>query len=195
MALRDVNLVPADLLHRHHLARHLRFWTCCLIGSLALIWGLYFYQIHVVLAKKATASRLDEMHTELGAKIEEIKRVQRELELFGEQQSVIDMITGNQSYSQVLLKLAKIMNDNTWLTQLAMDNRSDEENEASLKLTGLSSSNVELGNFISELSNDPAVQAVVLKHAKEIEMSEPNKKAAGSVKLIDFHIECSVSSI
>ena len=195
MALRDVNLIPPDLLGRRQLVRHLLFWSSCLLGSLALIWGLYFCHVHGVLTKKATVARLNDMHTQLGAKIEEIKRLQLELERFREQQAVIDMISSKLSYSQVALKLAEIMNDSTWLTQLAMHNGSAEKSEASLRLAGFSLSNEELGNFISELSNDPRVQAVVLKHAKECEVADPNQKGAEPEKLIDFQIECTVSSM
>ena len=195
MALRDVNLIPPDLLGRRQLVRHLLFWSSCLLGSLTLIWGLYFCHVHVVLTKTATVARLDDMHTQLGAKIEEIKRVQVEVERFREQQSVIDMISSKLSYSQIALKLAEIMNESTWLTQLAMHNGSKEKSEASLRLAGFSLSNEELGNFISELANDPRVQAVVLKHAKECEVAEPNQKGAEPEKLVDFQIECTVSSM
>ena len=195
MALRDVNLIPPDLLGRRHLVRHLLFWSGCLLGSLALIWGLYFCQVHVVSAKKTRMARLNDMHAQLGAKIEEIKRVQAELELFREQHSVIDMISSKLSYAQIALKLAEIMNDSTWLTQLAMHNGSEGKSEASLRVAGFSLSNEELGNFISELSNDPRVQAVVLKHAKECEVAEPNQKGAEPEKLVDFQIECTVLSM
>jgi len=191
MALREINLIPNEILAQRHLLRHLFVWAGCLIISLSLIFGSYLYKTHVVLAKKRSLTSLKDTHSQLGARIEEIKRIKEEIERLAQQQSVLETVTRTQAYSQVLLKLADIMNENTWLTQLDIDGSKDANHDASLKLTGFSLYNEELGNFLSQLSAEPLFKAVLLKYAKETNIL--NQNPGESVKLIQFQIECNIS--
>jgi len=191
MALREINLIPNEILAQRHLLRHLFFWAGCLIISLSLIFGSYLYKTHVVLAKKRSLTSLKDTHSQLGARIEEIKRIKEEIERLAQKQSVLETVTRTQAYSQVLLKLADIMNENTWLTQLDIDGSKDANHDASLKLTGFSLYNEELGNFLSQLSAEPLFKAVLLKYAKETNIL--NQNPGESVKLIQFQIECNIS--
>ena len=191
MALREINLIPNEILAQRHLLRHLFVWAGCLIISLSLIFGSYLYKTHVVLAKKRSLTSLKDTHSQLGARIEEIKRIKEEIERLAQKQSVLETVTRTQAYSQVLLKLADIMNENTWLTQLDIDGSKDANHDASLKLTGFSLYNEELGNFLSQLSAEPLFKAVLLKYAKETNIL--NQNPGESVKLIQFQIECNIS--
>ena len=170
------------------------FWAGCLAVSLSLIWGSYFFQTHVLLAKQRSMATLENMHTNLGAKVNEIKRIKEELERLGRQQAVLESITMNESYSRIFARLADIMNASTWLTQLAIENNNENEEkpEISLHLTGYSFSNDDLGDFINYLSSDGLFEEVRLKHATESQSSHWEKNVQGSVKLIHFRIECKI---
>lgn len=192
MALREINLIPTEILARRHSLRHLFFWAGCLLISLSLICGFYLYKTHFILAKKRALTTLKDTHKDLGTRIEEIKRIQEELEKVSQQQSVLETRTRNQPYSIVLLKLAGIMNKYTWLKQLAIDSGKDEKGEANLKLTGFSFSNEGLGNFLNQLTSEPMFKAVILKYANETEMAQSNQNAGKPVRLIQFQIECSI---
>ena len=195
MALREINLIPGHILTRRHLQRHLSFWTGCLVLSLGLIFGFFFYEKHVVLAEKSAFGNLQDTHTHLGLRIQEIKRIQEELEKLDQQQSVLRTIIRGPICSRVLWKLADIMNENTWLTLLTTDDNREAEKGASLKLSGFSFSNEELGNFLNRLTAESMFNAVVLKYAQETMLTQPDRNAGEAVKVVKFEIECELLSV
>ncbi len=169
MALREINLIPADILSSRYLRHHISFWALWLILLVPLLGGFFYYQTHFVLNKKRPMENLEDVHALIGTKIEDIYRIQAELERLDQQQSVLKTIKRTPPYSSVLFKLSNIMNDDTWLTSIAIDSNSDKnegEND-NLELTGFAFSNNKLGNFLSLLSNDDLFKDVVLKYSKE----------------------------
>lgn len=195
MALREINLIPGDILTRRHLKRHLSFWAGCLVISLVFIFGFFFYQKHVVLAEKSAFGNLQDTHTHLGLRIQEIKRIQEELEKLDQQQSVLRTIIRGPICSRVLSRLADIMNESTWLTQLTTDDNRKTEKGASLKLSGFSFSNEELGNFLNRLTAESMFKTVLLKYAQETMLSQPDRNKGEAVKVVKFEIECELLSV
>lgn len=196
MAIRDVNLVPTEILNRRYLFRHLYVWAGCLIISLSLIGGFYLFQINAAASHKPPPATLKDMHTQLGVTIEEVKEIQKEIERLGQQETFLKSITGNRPYSIILLKLADIMNDKIWLKQLALDSldsNKEEEHKSNLRLIGFSLSNEELGNFLSRLSEEPLFEAVILKYAKEIKIKRSPKNRSKRLRAIEFQIDCNIS--
>ena len=196
MALRDINLLPAEMLYQQHLVRHVYFWAGCLAMSLTLVCGIYLYQRHAVMAKKHTLMKLKADHQQLAAKIEEIKQVQEELQKLAKKQAVLNDITGNQPYSEVLLKLAEIMNEHTWLRQFSIERDTDAEERddegMKLKLTGFCHSNEDLGDFLIQLSSQPLFKGVVLNYAKETTEKRVKGRTRMAASLIEFQIDCHV---
>ena len=196
MALRETNLLPGDILDRRYLMRHISFWTGCMVISLSLVFGFYVYHAHVVLAKERPITTLEDMHTHLGTRVEEIKQVQEELERLDQQQTVLETITRHQSYSRVLLMLAAVMPQETWLGKIIVDSGKDEDedkkNGTTLALSGFSYSNEDLGNFINRISSEAMFREVVLKYAKETIMDLSDQGADEPVKLVEFQIECNI---
>lgn len=194
MALRAVNLIPAGVLHRRGLVRHICFWAACLSISLCLIFGFWLYQTRVIRAQQSALQSLDEIQMHLGARISKIKRIQTELQGLNQQQMVLDNITSNRSFCRVLWKLAEIFNEEAWLTQLTIDRNPKKNDAIRLGLTGLSFSNATLGNFVSQLSRDPMFHAVQLVYAKEGSRQISKTSSGKPLKLIQFEIESIVSN-
>lgn len=195
MALREINLIPAEILYRKHLIRHVCFWAGCLATSLALIFSIYLFQRQTVLTKNRALTKLKETHNQLDSKIEEIKRVQNELDSLIQKQSTLYDKTRSQPYSPVLLRLADIINENTWLTKLAIDSTKDTVGSASMQLTGFSRSNQDLGNFLNQLSSEPMFKDVVLKFARELKVEESKKSSGAQSILIQFQIDCNIQEV
>ena len=208
MAIREVNLVPARLLHRRGLVRHICFWTACLFVSLFMISGFYLYQTRVIRTQQPALQSLDEIQMHLGERMLKIKRIRTELERLNQQRVVLDKITGNRSYCRVLWKLAEIFNDKAWLTWLSIEREQEniDRNRENidlnrekkpairLSLTGLSLSNASLGNFMNQISNDPMFNDAQLVYAKEGNRQILKKKSGQPLKLIQFEIESIVSN-
>jgi Tfp pilus assembly protein PilN len=195
MALRETNLIPPEILARRQFLRHLFFWTACMVISLGLIWGFYFYQICVLQVKKRTLAELKQKHQQLGSKINEIRRIQAELDRMRQEQAGLENITLGAPYSQIFAKLADIMNEATWLSQLTIDSGHEEQSSIRVRLTGFSFSADELGNFLQQLTNEPMFKDVVLQQARENVNSQFSRGSGRTVRLMQFNIECKISKI
>lgn len=183
MAIREINLVESGVLNRRYMRRHLMFWAGCLIAVLTLIGGVFLFQAHAVSVHKNSHGSLKQLYTNLELKINKIKRYQAELETLRRQQHALETIISNQPFYQILATLADIMNQDTWITQLALNMGAENRSGTQMKLTGFSTSNDHLGNFINRLSNDPLFAAVKLQFAKESETGQ-----------IRFQINCDITN-
>jgi Tfp pilus assembly protein PilN len=192
MALREINLTPHEILARREFLRHLGFWAGCLLISLALIWGFYFFQEYTLSAKRRKVAELKKMHLSLGTKIDEIKVMRAELNALRQKLSGLENITFNKPYSRIFAELSNLINEQTWLTQLNIDSGLAEETAAKLKLTGFSFSAEELGNFLDQLQSAPLFEIVILQQARENETVRLSKNTNAPMRLIQFNIECNI---
>ncbi len=190
MALRDINLIPSDILTSRLQQRHLCFWAGCLLASLGLVFGFFLYQRHALMSEKSEFNSLQHTHKHLGLKIKEIATIKQELEKLDQQQTILKDIIRGPICSQVLWKLAEIINENTWITSLATKNNRQTEKNAIIKLNGYSFSNDELGNFLSRLSVESSFNAVRLVYAQESILSPSDQSDGDVIKVIQFEIEC-----
>jgi Tfp pilus assembly protein PilN len=193
MALREINLIPPDILDAVHLRRRIGIWGSVLTFSLAFIFGLYFYQTEVVYTRKSPVIAVSALESELTNKMAEIKSLKVKLEKLSQQQEVLQTIMPAHSYSALLFKLSAMMNGYTWLTQLRIDDIRKEEGRAEMEMTGFSFSNEDLGNLLNQLSAEPLFPEVVLKYAKETDAPGWLRGGSANMKLIRFQIECRLS--
>jgi len=185
MAIREINLVDPGVLFSRYLRRHLTFWAICLMVAFILIGGFYLFQFHAVSTGKSSRGALKQLYSDLKFKIDEIQRLQAELESLRRRQSTLEAVIKKQPFYQVLGKLAAIINESTWITQLALKVGAEGEHDTYLKITGASGSNNDLGNFISRLSNEPMFKAVELQYAREGETAQTGQ--------IQFQINCNIT--
>jgi len=195
MALRDINLIPANIQTRRVLGRHLAFWAGCWMFSLSVIFSFYLYEKHVVLAPKSPLARLKNVQGDLGLRLQESKRIREEIARLKQQQAALIDITRSPVCWRIVFKLAEIMNDATWLHTLATDINRGQEKKVGLKLNGFSFSNEELGNFIIKLSSEPMFKDVLLKYARETIFDRAEKNTKVQIKVIEFEIECELLAV
>ena len=194
MTIREINLVDPGTLVRRHMLQHLMFWGGGLIVALAMIGGFYLFQSQVVFAKKSKRGSLQQMHRDLELKIEEINRLQAQMQTLRNQQNALGAVIPKQPFYRILTKLADIMNAYTWITQLALDVGPGHGSGSMLKLTGLSRSNEDLGDFMNRLANESMFNSVVLKLAKEGAGAQSTQNNGAAVQQIQFKIECSIAN-
>ena len=187
MALRDINLVPAEVLKRRYLIRHVLLWSSILVAVVVLLMGVYVHQSRVLYRETLNRQEVNkDLKAELVRTTGDIWKVQNALNLaLRERVQLEALIKHRLSHSSVLAKLAEIMNDQTWLQQFAFDTGMD--GRFHLKLMGFSSSHATIGTFIQRLSGEPMFRLVVLKSAQESE-----DKPSGSAP-VQFQIECDIA--
>jgi Tfp pilus assembly protein PilN len=187
MALRDINLIPGEILERRCLIRHLVLWASSLAAVATLIMLTYGYQNcgpfgEAQNRQGATKDRAAALTRIVG----EIRKEQNELNLARrEQVQWVTLIEQRRSYSSVMAKLSDVMNDETWLQQL--DFSTAQDRTVHLGLMGSSHSHETLGIFIQRLSGEPMFRRVVLKSAQE-----SRSQLAGSAP-VQFQVECAIA--
>jgi Tfp pilus assembly protein PilN len=187
MALRDINLIPGEILERRSLIRHLFLWLSILVMVAALIMAAYGYQNRIVYGETQNRQgSIKDPAAALTRIVGDIRKEQKELDLARREQVQLSaLIEQRRSYSSVLAKLADVMNDQTWLQQLAFNTAQDRT--LHLNLMGFSHSHEALGTFIQRLSGEPMFRLVVLKSAQESQ-----NKLSGSAP-VQFQIECDIA--
>jgi Tfp pilus assembly protein PilN len=193
MALREINLVPADILDRRHLLRHLSFWGMTLGIVLVLIFSVHLYQRQFVLASGRIPGNIENIKKAITLKSERIKTLQGETERMKQKRDAIRQIAGNLPYTLILATLADILNGSTWLTQLSLERDQTLQGSANLKIQGSSFYNEELGNFLNQLSGEGVFQNVSLKYARETLLATSEQNNGAPVEVTHFQIECRVT--
>jgi Tfp pilus assembly protein PilN len=193
MAIRDINLIDSGILTRRYMLRHLVLWAGGLMVTLALIGGFYGFQLRTGGISRHSRESLKKIHARLEARIKTIKDLQVELETVRRRQSALETVTNKRPFYQILVKLAGMMNQDTWITQLALSDVAGKTPGNDLKLTGFSRSNEALGNFMNRLDSEPMFNAVVLQFARENETAASDQAAAGAVPRIQFQITCTIA--
>jgi Tfp pilus assembly protein PilN len=193
MALREINLVPVDILGRRHLLRHLSFWGMTLGFVLLSIFGFHLYQRHLVLTAGRVPGRLESITSTIALKSEKIRVLQTEVERLKKKREALHQIAGNFPYTVILATLADTLNDSTWLTQLSLERDQTLRGAANLRIQGSALCNEELGNFLNHLSEAGTFQNVALKYARETIMATSVKNTGAPVEVTRFQVECRVS--
>ncbi len=193
MAIREINLVDPGTLVRRHMLQHLMLWSGGLIVALAMIGGFHLFQSQAVFAKKSKREPLQQMHADLELKIEKINSLQVQMTNLRNQQNALGAVISKQPFYRILAKLADIMNEYTWITQLVLDIGPGQDSGSMLKLTGLSRSNEDLGDFMNRLANEPIFNGVVLKLTKEGAGAQSMLNTGEALPQIQFKIECGIA--
>jgi hypothetical protein len=195
MTIRDINLVPADIIHGNRIKRQLLLWCLALAGSLMIIFGTYWYQSRVVLARLRPSTTLAEMHAQLGATLDEIKSAQKEIERLSMQQSILKELSVHHAFPGLLVLLADTLNARTWLTQMEVAAGDREDHPPGMRLKGYAASNELLADFLTHLARAPQVESVVLKLAREARVPGLIPDSDQPAAVVDFDITCRLKEL
>lgn len=187
MALREINLIPGEILERRGLIRHLLCWLSGLVLVSAFMMALHGYQDRIVYGEgQSQQGQQKEPSADLTRIVGDIQKEQKELDLARREQLQLGaLIEQRRPYSSILAKLSDLMNDQTWLQQLASN--INQDGTLHLSLLGFSHSHEALGRFIQRLSGEPTFRQVVLKSAQETK-----DRLSGSAS-VQFQIECDIA--
>ncbi|MFH1491480.1 MAG: PilN domain-containing protein [Pseudomonadota bacterium] len=193
MALREINLIPDEMLTRRRMKRHLSFWAACLLVPLLLITGFRLFGRLEAKAESAPVADLRDLQKNRNAAQEKILAMQKELETLKAEQASLCPLLKNATHSNVLLKLTDLMNGQTWLTQMSIRNDRGSGGSAQVLLDGFSFQNDDLGDFMDHLAGDPFFESVQLQYAKEA--AGPGSADSGDRQdsMIQFQISCVVT--
>jgi hypothetical protein len=156
------------------------------------VFGFHLYQKTTTNSKSLPVESMRDATEQLGFKIDEIKRLQDELVRLNQQKSGLENIARNPIYSRVLLKLAEIMSNHTWVTQLTIENDKEIKTESHMSLRGYAKNSADLGDLIKNLNEISLFYDVFLNHAHETMLTESWYQMNEPSALIEFQLECRI---
>lgn len=195
MTLREINLVPGDILQGDLLKRQILRWCLALALCLLAIFGIYGYQSRVVLARMRPSTTLAEMRAQLGATLDEISSAQKEIERLSTQQAIIKELSVHYAFPDLLELLADTLNAQTWLTRVELETGGSKGIQPSMQLKGFAVSNELLAEFLTHLAKAKPVENVVLKLAQEAKVPSLIPDSEALVKVVDFDIACRLKEL
>ncbi len=161
MVLRDVNLVPEQVLHRRYVIRHVAAWSFAYLLLLGFSAGAYTVYTRGVLARRRPPTDEAQLRKRLATTIAEVQEKVFQVERL----AFVRRMSRPGSMTLVLDRLAQDLDPQTWLTEFSLQTR--EGSGATLVLSGRSVSHAKLGTLIGQLTSDRMFGNVVLKTADE----------------------------
>ena len=195
--MRDINLVPYDVILLEELYRRFRWWMIVLGGVCVIMCLLMLIQNTVLATIDYEVRQLEKRNVILKARYEEIKTLQQKKSELAHKASIVKALLTTRNFSQFFVELEQSMPPSLRLTSLELDKKnlllSDDEGEwvdtgyfvvkknppgtkakqdasslsPSLIIKGITLSHDDLAYFIDALERLPRFHNVNLRQCKE----------------------------
>ena len=188
MALKDINLIPEDILARKKLLRSLRLWSAVLCGLLLIVSGWCGLKIQSALRIKPDQDLVLQTRQELRSTVSRIRDRQKKYDrLLHKRDGLLTPFSGS-TVSLPLRTMATSLNSRTWLQQVEI---LPAENPASggrnMQIRGASLSHADITGFLQALQSQALFQDVTLTYARLQESGSGKRQWSGPV--IEFQIK------
>jgi hypothetical protein len=193
MALRQINMIPSDILVKTSLTRHLQFWGKGLTGLVVLFAFCYLAQGHWFKRQQNANDSNASMNLKLSDKIRQTTqasdKVRLQMENLRVKSGMLATLSDQEPFYGILAVLADSFNDSTWIDHFSIQRGSEKERGGSaIVVEGFSMTHHTLGLFLESLSGISRVQDVVLIYAKK----HAPASAPDLSRIIRFKLSCSV---
>jgi len=196
MAIKEINMIPPEILAAGLTIRHLRLWFKVLILVLLIFTAVYLVQYQWLLKLENHQFAKSSSDKEIPLKIAELSQAQEEMDaklkdLLIKNKMLVAMAEG-QVFYEILALLSNAFDESTWIDQLSI-HRIEQTNISIITLNGFSLSHNTLGIFLKRLSSVPQINDVVLINAKKNE--DTLDKGFVFSGTIGFKLSCSVAKV
>lgn len=191
MALRQINMIPPDVLAKTVLFRHLWFWSkgfiCVCLVFIAFYLGQTLFFLQQQKAHHSDAYMNTRTAGQIDTALQDIAKLKAQMQDLTLKTGLLAAMANRQSYHDILAVLADSFNDETCLDHLSVQRGSDMQTDKALVMVeGFSMAHNALGHFLASLSGSPRVQDVVLIDSKKNEPSQDQPFA------IRFKLSCTI---
>jgi Tfp pilus assembly protein PilN len=195
--MREINLVPYDVILLEELYHRFRLWMVALAGVCVLMCLLLVIQNTVITTIDHEVRQLEKRNDILKARYEELKKLQQKKTELARKASIVKVLLTTRNFSQFFVELEQSMTPSLRLTSLELDKKnlllSDDEGEwvntgyfvvkkntpgskeqqvassdsPNLIIKGITLSHDDLAYFIDALEHLPRFHNVNLRQCKE----------------------------
>ncbi len=195
MALRQINMIPANVLARTAITRHLLFWSKGLVLILLVFVMFYFVQLNGFARKQKAQYSDASMKAKIASQVTQTRKDADDMNAMIQdlklKSGLLATLTSQQQYYDILAVFAGAFNDQTWINNLSIQRGQEEGKDSSqLMVDGFSQSHNTLGTFLESLSTNPRIQEVVLVYAKKLEEMAVKKDQP---PVIQFKLTCAIT--
>ena len=131
--MRQINLVPYDVILLEELYRRFKWWMAVLAGVCGLICLLLVIQNTVIATIDHEVGQLEKRNIILKARYEEIKKLQQKQSELARKAGIVQALLTTRNISQFFIELEQSMTTSLRLTSLELDKKnlllSDDEGE------------------------------------------------------------------
>lgn len=187
-------MIPANILARADVARHLWFWGKGIIFILLVFVMVYLVQASKFsLQQKAQYSDAS-LKQEVMDKIDQTQKDSEKINLLMQdlalKSGLLATLTGRQPYYDILAVFAESFNTGTWIDHLSIQRENEQDMDRSnLMVDGFSQTHNTLGAFLESLSGNSRIQDVILVYAKKLEQAVEGQDLS---VVIQFKLTCSI---
>jgi len=195
--MREINLVPYDVILLEELSRRFRWWMAVLAGVCMLMCLFLVIQNTIIATIDHEVRQLEKRNVILKARYEEIKKLQQKKSELARKAGIVRALLATRNFSQFFIELEQSMPPSLRLTSLELDKKnlllSDDEGEwvdtgyfvvkknppgtkakpdasslsPNLIIKGITLSHDDLAYFIDALEGLPRFHNVNLRQCKE----------------------------
>nr|WP_320015235.1 hypothetical protein [uncultured Desulfobacter sp.] len=183
MAVREINLVPGDVLEKNIRSRHLWFWGKGLILLMVGLCFAWLVQYRIVDLQKKALPPQRFTGDQVAASIKAISELQDRITAIQEKNRSLSRMARRQMVD-IIAEIAACMNDRTWLTRLSVERDREKKQISLLVCEGMSWDHRSLGRFLDRLAQAPGIEQVVLEDAGKpvaAGLSKTDRDRAGQV--------------
>ncbi|MBI9089376.1 MAG: PilN domain-containing protein [Desulfobacterium sp.] len=186
MALREINMIPGEIMGFELLKRQLKAWGKILVLVLMALGMTGMGEHRWLMDQRRAASHGLSMETRLKTVIQEIHGIQETLETIRIRNKTLEILGNRFHFYGVVQRISQPFDHLTWLGHLRIQGNKTAPNRSQVELEGFSMTHASLGNFINRLSAVPGVREIVLAHANQNHGTESGPLA--------FKLSCTVSA-
>ena len=121
--MRDVNLIPYDLVIREEAYRRVRVWFVGCVGVCLLMATSFLIQRHIVTTIDEEVQKLEERNAVLKARYQEVKNLQLKQKELARKAGVMNLLISKRNFTQYFIELERCMTDSVRLTYLDLDKK------------------------------------------------------------------------
>ncbi len=188
--MRDINLIPPDILQARRISSRLRLWivlNLAVVGILILATAVTLWSVR---SERAKAGDLDSRMAQLRQWTEHLDRLRAERSLLNEEADALASFVDRYPNHHRIRTLTEAMADKGWLNRIEMTRSvgrpKDGENSGMLLLEGHAGSYKHLAEWMRDLGALEWIAGVDLRRSQQAQ--------AEGLDVVQFELECTLSS-
>ncbi len=190
MALREINLVPEEVLLRRMMLRHGECWAAALLVCVAPIVAAAGFMIVRVLPGQSMSISVTESRRNVAETVAAIEEAREDMARTAYLRSIAKRVR----WSDALTELTKALPATTWVSEVSVEAAVTAAMPTVMRFKGYSVSHEELGQFLRQLAASPLLQEVTLEFSREHERTRKDADGADVLeRLLNFGVVCAIA--